>query len=337
MSPSSGRRWSFVDWMSVIGAIIAILGFVGYSTYRNLLPGRKDSTEAEKRAPAVSVRQDDLQNQPNSRGATPQSDAALPVIHEITRSPGTRRTNVADGLSYVWVPPGTFTIGCSPKDASCEPNELHPHRVTITQGFWIGETEVPEAAWKRVLNVAIWFGARGDDYPIASATFLGASKYCLRVNGRLPSEAEWEYAARAGNESARYGRLEDIAWFGENNLGERTIANAWASNLHVLRNEPLIQPVKKKEPNAWGVYDMLGNVMEWVADFYQPSYSSTPQTNPTGPENGSARVLRGGSWNSGRDDVRASYRLPMSIGSDQDSQFPAFHAKEAGFRCVLDQ
>ena len=121
---------------------------------------------------------------------------------------------------------------------------------------------------------------------------------------RLPTEAQWEYACRAGTETARYGELEAIAWYGDNSGGET-------------------HPMKQKAPNAWGLYDMLGNVWEWCQDWYGP-YSDAPTIDPTGPREGVYRVLRGGSWGYSARYVRAAFRSRNG---------PAYGSRAAGSAC----
>jgi hypothetical protein len=144
-----------------------------------------------------------------------------------------------DGLKYVWISPGAFTMGCSPGDNQCDGDEKPPHPVTITKGFWIGQTPVTQEAYKRVTGKSPSH-FQGASLPVEQVSWDDAVGYCRAVGLRLPTEAEWEYAARAGSASARYGTLDDIAWYSANS-GART------------------HPVAQKLPNAWGLYDMLGN------------------------------------------------------------------------------
>src|SRR5437899_167917 len=118
----------------------------------------------------------------------------------------------------------------------------------------------------------------GEQLPVETVTWNQAKRYCEAVGGRLPTEAEWEYAARAGNEASRYGNLNEIAWY-DNNSDHKT------------------HDVGQKQANRWGLYDMLGNVWEWVGDWYDEKYyAKSPSVDPTGPTSGKYRVVRGGSW-----------------------------------------
>jgi formylglycine-generating enzyme required for sulfatase activity len=218
------------------------------------------------------------------------------------------RVNPTDGLTYVWIPPGTFTMGCSPGDSECSDNEKPAHLVTITKGFWIGQTEVTQAAHERVTkgNPSHFKGA---SLPVETISWDEAGAYCKAVGMRLPREAEWEYAARGGNPAARYGTLDAVAWHSGNS----------GSTAH---------EVGQKQANGYGLYDMLGNVWEWVADWYgEKYYASSPASDPQGPSSGQHRALRGGSWNFPASYARASVRL---------GSVPVARNLNFGVRCAGD-
>ena len=216
------------------------------------------------------------------------------------------RVNPKDVQFYVYIPPGEFTMGCSPGDADCDGDEKQTHPVRITQGFWLGQTEVTQAAYRKVTGQDPSY-FKGDQRPVENVTWDQAASYCRSVGMRLPTEAEWEYAARAGNPAARYGALDDVAWYAKNSGSET-------------------KPVGGKLPNAWGLYDMLGNVWEWTADRYDENYyQNSPATDPPGPASGDRRVLRGGSWVNDPALVRVSYR---------DGFVPAYRSNFIGYRCA---
>jgi formylglycine-generating enzyme required for sulfatase activity len=197
-------------------------------------------------------------------------------------------------------------MGCSPGDNECDKDEKPTHEVHITKGFWLGQTPVTQAAYQGVIgkNPSSFKGA---NLPVESVNWDEAKSYCERIGGRLPTEAEWEYAARAGNTNARYGDLDAIAWYAGKSNG-RT------------------QPVRKKLPNAWNLYDMLGNVWQWTADWYGEGYYGQQESDdPRGPTRGDARVLRGGSWGSNPQSVRLSNRYGFGPGGRVD---------DFGCRCV---
>ncbi len=221
------------------------------------------------------------------------------------------RLNPRDGLNYVWIPPGSFMMGCSVQDSECKEDEKPAHRVTIEQGFWLGQTEVTVAAYRKRAAMP---SPPSDDatLPVNGVTWAEAKEFCEATGGRLPTEAEWEYAARAGSTEPYYGAISQIAWYAENS-----------------DNTP--HAVGQKQPNAFGLYDMLGNVAEWVLDRYFDKYSLDAAA--TGPEveqplvSNALAIARGGFWESDASGVRVSRRLAQEKEGDQ---IPI------GFRCASD-
>ncbi len=251
--------------------------------------------------------------------------AAKPAPKRTQVTAGTVRENPKDGLKYIWIPPGTFQMGCSPGDNECGDDEKPSHQVTITKGFWLGQTEVRVGAYKRFaaatgrqMPAAPSFnsGWANDNMPIVNVSWDDAQAYCTWAGGRLPTEAEWEYAARAGSTEARYGPLDEVAWYGDNSgstrLDTTELFRRDSANYvkRLTENGNRAHEVGQKRANAWGLFDMLGNVWEWVNDWYDRKYyRSSPSQNPPGPSSGQARVLRGGSWGSLPRVVRASIRV----------------------------
>jgi len=232
--------------------------------------------------------------------------AAAPVVAFQAPKPGDSKINPKDGLTYVWIPPGTFMSGCSPGDKQCKEDESPARKVTLTKGFWLGRTEVPQATFQRLMgyNPSVFEGA---DLPVEYVSWEDADAYCTAIGGRLPSEAEWEYAARAGTTGARYGNLDEIAWY-------------WGNSNFTTH------PVGKKKPNAFGLYDMLGNVVEWTHTFYWVQLNQE-NINPTGPSTAEYVSLRGGGWWDDAELIRVSYRRHFEKG-DYDYNI--------GFRCAAD-
>jgi formylglycine-generating enzyme required for sulfatase activity len=231
---------------------------------------------------------------------------------------GRVKENAKDGLHYIWIPPRTFQMGCSPGDGGCNRDEKPAHSVTFSKGFWIGQTEVTVGAYKRFASqtgrkmppAPSFDSAWGNGaLPIVMVTWDEAQAYCQWAGGRLPTEAEWEYAARGGSAAARYGPLDAVAWYA-NNSGNQ------------------IHAVGQKQANQFGLFDTLGNVWEWVNDWYDENYySSSPRTDPPGPASGQYRVLRGGSWFNFPGVVRVSCR---------DWFTPSGRVVNYGYRCVRE-
>jgi formylglycine-generating enzyme required for sulfatase activity len=259
---------------------------------------------------------------------------------------GEVRVNPRDGLKYVWIPPGTFTMGCSPGDNECYDFEKPPHQVTITKGYWLGQTVVTVGAYKRFagatgrqmppepnINGRPLNPGWGDEaMPIVDVTWDDAQAYCSWAGGRLPTEAEWEYAARAGSTAARYDDLDEIAWYADNSgrqrLDSQTIWKKEDQANYVKRlneNGNGMHESGQKRANGLGLFDMLGNVWEWVNDWWEQSYyPNSPSQDPMGPTSGQLRVLRGGSWVGGPRDVRVSLRNRRNPGNRDF---------DLGFRC----
>jgi len=259
---------------------------------------------------------------------------------------GEVRVNPNDGLKYVWIPPGTFMMGCSPGDNECYDFEKPPHQVTITKGYWLGQTEVTVGAYKRFagatgrqmppepdINGRPLNPGWGDEaMPIVDVTWDDAQAYCSWAGGRLPTEAEWEHAARAGSTAARYDDLDEIAWYADNSgrqrLDSQTIWKKEDQGNFVKRlneNGNGMHEVGQKRADGLGLSDMLGNVWEWVNDWWEQSYyPNSPSQDPMGPASGQLRVLRGGSWVGVPRDVRVSLRNRRNPGNRDF---------DLGFRC----
>ena len=243
------------------------------------------------------------------RAPTPEPASAISRATEASatedKASSNSRVNPKDGLNYVLIPAGKFKMGCSPGDSDCLDSEKPPHDVRISKSFWLGQTEVTQAAWKRVMN-SDPSRFKGEQLPVDSVSWSDAAKYCETIGGRLPSESEWEYAARAGSGAARYGELDAVAWYDKNS----------GSTPH---------PVGGKQANQFGLFDMLGNAWEWVQDDYAP-YKSEAAIDPVVViRDSKLKVVRGGSWSSDPLFARASLRLRNEPG-------PRNYIM--GFRCV---
>jgi formylglycine-generating enzyme required for sulfatase activity len=199
------------------------------------------------------------------------TDAAARARMTATKLPWQVRDRKT-GIVMLLCPPGEFMMGSPASEAGRSDNEAQ-HRVTITKAFYLSETEVTQEVWQKVMG-ANPSGFWGASNPVEQVSWNDCQKFCQSSGLRLASESEWEYACRAGTTGAYAGDLASMAWFGDNS-GYST------------------HPVKQRKPNAWGLYDMHGNVWEWCGDGYAQSASSTQQAS-TG--NAGARVLRGGGW-----------------------------------------
>jgi formylglycine-generating enzyme required for sulfatase activity len=237
-----------------------------------------------------------------------------PVDNRKSNPPDTKPqswVNPKDGLNYVWIPPGTFTMGCSPGDTECKADESPSHRVEVPGGFWLGQTEVTNAAYHRVMTSSN-FRANQANLPVSGVSWRQAKAYCAAIGGRLPAEAEWEYAARGGTTGVYYGVPSKIAWFASNSGGDR-------------------HDVATRQPNAYGLYDMLGNVSEWVLDRYYQKYDIEAPAigNVEQPLASNASALaRGGFWESEVQNIRVTRRAEM------DNEDPA---PMVGIRCVIER
>ena len=217
-----------------------------------------------------------------------------------------------------WIPPGSFMMG-SPDSEEGRSFDETQHEVVLSQGFFMAETECTQGQWVMVMG-SNPSNFKGANRPVENVSWDVAVEYCRKLTAkqraegllpdgwewRLPTEAEWEYAARAGTTGAHYGELDTIAWYG-GNCGSKT------------------HPVKQKTANAWGLYDMMGNVWEWCSDWYR-DYSTGSVTDPTGPSSGSGRVNRGGSWYDDAGRTRSAFRLGLD---------PGYRCISLGFRPAL--
>jgi formylglycine-generating enzyme required for sulfatase activity len=216
---------------------------------------------------------------------------------------------IADlALDLLWVRPGTFTMGSPANEPERNKAEGPQTKVTITQGFWLGRTEVTQAQYEAIIGSnPSTFKNVGRDAPVERASWIDAMAFCRKLTEReraagrlpegyvytLPTEAQWEYAHRAGTTGAYPGEPDATAWYDQNSGGTT-------------------HPVATKRPNAWGFHDMAGNVIEWCLDWYG-DYPGGAVTDPTGPARGYYRMARGGSW---RTDARLGRCAARSGGSE---------------------
>jgi formylglycine-generating enzyme required for sulfatase activity len=289
-----------------------LIGTLPRRGYRLLVP--VEAAEDQPRPEAPRLR-------PARRGIWAAAGALLALVLAVwaawwPRSRGTRSLELPGGvkLELAYLPPGEFAMGLDTGYKSTEA----VHRVKLTRGFWMGRTEVTQAQWRAVMGTdPAHF--QGDDKPVEQVSWEDCQAFLTRLNQlvpslvcRLPTEAEWEYGARAANLVGRYEQPDAVAWHSLDSLGQT-------------------HPVGQKQPNPWGLYDMVGNVWEWCSDGFGP-YLPYPQVDPQGPDS-ELRTARGGSWLAPGSAKAASSKMADRVTLRYG--FPPDHtASDLGFRIV---
>lgn len=234
--------------------------------------------------------------------AAPVVRATPPARESGQPRPGQNFTVAHPAIAMIWIAPGTFLM-------SGTHGAGDDTVVTLTRGYWLGRTEVTQAQWQALIEstpvfrfVPVPSFHKGSERPVERVSWDMAMAFCADLDAReraagrvppgyaytLPTEAQWEYACRAGTTGKYAGDLAALAWYETNSGGET-------------------HPVAQKQPNAWGLYDMHGNVQEWCADWYGP-YPGGRVHDPAGPDSGVYRVMRGGSWASPEGGCRSALR-----------------------------
>ncbi len=230
--------------------------------------------------------------------------------------PGETWTELVTGMEFVWVPEGCYEMGCGDWTDSCYDDEKPVHEVCL-DGFWMSRYEVTQGQYTQIMGSNPSYFKPGDNYPVESVSWNDVQGFITALNSqvastfRLPTEAEWEYAARSGGREEKYAGGDDLVSLGwyEDNSESRT------------------HEVGTKAPNGLGIYDMSGNVWEWVSDWYDENYYSvSPRVNPQGPDTGLTRVARGGSWS---DDARSCRASNRSLA------VPGLRTNICGFRLAI--
>lgn len=286
---------AMADMQNGIGEMVLTLGAHKYVAMANGYYQGEGTVEVKVDSPArlsieLEAKEPVLKNSASTGTPTPQS--------QVSNFNAEVQTFNVNGVTFNMMPVegGTFIMGATPEMRKPFKDELPAHEVTLSS-YYMGETEVTQALWLAVMgnNPSKYEGAEN---PVEKVSWNDCQTFILMLNQatgkkfRLPTEAEWEFAARGGNKSrhTQYSgsdNIDEVAWYAKSK-----------SNTH---------PVKQKKANELGIYDMTGSVWEWCQD-WKGSYSSSPQTNPTGPSSGSFRVCRGGSWYYNARICRSSFR-----------------------------
>ena len=300
------RRWKMRYMMKQVFLVILLaFGFVAGAQNKIVRKPKKQKPATTQVAP----KKHKSQSKPTKGGTVKR------VATKASYSNGTLTVN---GIKYnmVWVEGGTFRMGATSEQGSDAYSDEKPvHSVTLSS-FYIGKTEVTQALWKAVMG-SNPSNFRGDNLPVECVSWNDCQAFIRKLNAltgqnfRLPTEAEWEFACRGGNNSRGYkysgsNYIDNVAWH-DGNSGGKT------------------HPVATKSPNELGIYDMSGNVDEWCSDWYG-DYTSGAQTNPKGPYDGSSRVRRGGSWDDYVRYCRSSSRFNLN---------PTYRYLNLGLRLAL--
>jgi formylglycine-generating enzyme required for sulfatase activity len=230
--------------------------------------------------------------------------------------------DTSTGMELVLVKGGCYYMGDTFDEGSLE--EKPAHEVCVDD-FYMGKTEVTQKQWKTIMGSnPSFFSNCGDNCPVDTVSWKDVQEYISKLNSRtfgdkkltsiyrLPTEAEWEYAARSGGKSERYSGGDDVYFF------------AWYTG--TAAEEYNTRPTATKAPNGLGLYDMSGNVSEWTSDWYNSNYySNSPRNNPVGPVSGDLRVVRGGNWGVEATDLRSTYRNYLT---------PDYRGSGVGFRLL---
>jgi formylglycine-generating enzyme required for sulfatase activity len=293
---------------TLIAGIIAALIAVNLFLIITLIP-RKDpgAADAVSRASTEHATTPPLSCPvpPQVIPSSTESEDAATGLDEFTANEHFDSTAPPPGMR--WIPGGTFRMGTT--DGEGEFNEHPIHSVTLN-GFFMDTTEVTQKENARVMGANPSYFKDCPDCPVENVTWTNAAAYCKKTGKRLPTEAEWEYAARGGSTSLYYWGDDmngDYLWYTDNSA-EKT------------------HPVGLKKPNEYGLYDMIGNVWEWCNDWYDSTYySKSPAQDPAGPQSARHRVFRGGSWLSNETSLHSAHR---------DGGVPESRGNLFGFRCA---
>ncbi len=307
--PAKFCRPCFVAGLPVLLGLIYLYGS---------LPIRAEPAEPSEPAPTAPAETPDaaVPGEPEEPVAEPSKPAEPPETKPNQTIPDLN-------IELLWIKSGTFTMGSPLGEADRHRAEGPAFAVTLTKGFWLGKTEVTQEQYEGLMGTnPSRLVEAGKTAPVEQVSWIDAVAFCEKLTEReraakrlpegyvytLPTEAQWEYAYRAGTTEAFPGDAEAMTWYDQNS-GETT------------------HPVAQKEPNDWGLYDMGGNVLEWCLDWYD-AYPHGPQTDPKGPDFGHFRMARGGSWR---------LPLPVARAAARSGGSPGRRDYTIGFRLALSQ
>jgi sulfatase modifying factor 1 len=292
-------------------------------------------------APQVQRYQEALA-QLDLRRADAQEAAQDPAVEDARKSEAAKERTAqrtamvvnVSGIPYLPIDAGTFTMGCTKGDSDCDESEKPAHAVTISRRFYLAKTPATNAQYQQCIDAGACHGSADANkalYPVVNVDWNEARDFCKWAGGRLPTEAEWEYAARGGIEGWRF------PWGNSAGKGNANLADNGGRNVEALGTEqtaaavsyPFLgtTPAGTFNPNAFGLDDMTGNVSQWTAD-WSGYYDPGAVTDPSGPAAGEQRVLRGGSWVNTGAGARISIRY---------NAVPGFAQNTVGVRCAIDR
>lgn len=309
---------------SVLGTIAAVITIFVFITGIGSLTILFNISSQRQRQKTSSEQPQAVSSEKHHSIVKPQRTAPQPKRGDTIRN--------SLGMKLIYIPPGEFLMGSPASEDDRRSYSKPQHRVKISRGFYMGVTEVTQAQWRAIMKTTVGqqrdkidsifsLVGEGSNHPVYFVSWDEATEFCRKLsrqegeNYRLPTEAEWEYACRAGSTTSFcFGdsdlELSDYAWYGHNsNRQTHTVGH--------------------KKPNAFGLHDMHGNVDEWCADRYSDNYFSiSPSVDPGGPSTGEDRVVRGGSW--------IINPVGLSLSADRGPYRPDGRGNAIGFRIVLE-
>ena len=307
-------RKFLVVWLVIIAVLVPLLSWAwvigGFE-----IPAKK--VKPKPKPPPV------IRNLTNTPVSTPSSGSSGQTFRDSTT-----------GMEFVWVPKGCFQMGSPSGESKRDSDEGPVHRVCV-DGFWMGKYEVTQGEWQKIMGNNPSKFKKGSNYPVEKVSWDDCKSFIRKLNARsnktfrLPTEAEWEYACRAGTTTARFwgdGESSACSYANVNDLTSKKVNKFSWANFNCDDGYAATAPVGSFRANGFGLHDMLGNVWEWCSDWYDKNYyRNSPGQNPQGASSGSIRVLRGGSW----------HFIPWNVRSAIRSRSrPGFRRNRLGFRLV---